>query len=155
MAVSRNASLPAKPISGGGGCRQPARLSPYAAAVHRALPVGGAHRHPRLGRGRVTLDAFLAEDHALVSNRGCVPGVVDKPLAALGRSRRVVLTFPDFLVAPAVVARTDLVMTVPECIARGYAESHTLRLFKPPVNVAPFDVVFTWPARSVADPAMQ
>ncbi|MFC0709121.1 LysR substrate-binding domain-containing protein [Azorhizophilus paspali] len=111
--------------------------------------------HPRLGRGRVTLNAFLAEDHALVSNRGCVPGVVDKPLAALGRSRRVVLTFPHFLVAPAVVARTDLVMTVPECIARGYAESHALRLFKPPVDAAPFDVAFAWPARSVADPAMQ
>ena len=111
--------------------------------------------HPRLGKGKITLDAFLSEDHALVSNRGRVPGVVDKPLVALGRSRRVVLTFPHFLVAPAVVARTDLVMTVPACIAHGYAESHALRLFEPPVDVAPFDVAFAWPARSVADPAMQ
>lgn len=111
--------------------------------------------HPRLGRGKITLDAFLAEDHALVSSRGRVPGVVDKPLAALGRSRRVVLTFPHFLVAPAVVARTDMVMTVPACIAYGYAESHALRLFEPPVDVVPFDVAFAWPARSVADPAMQ
>lgn len=112
--------------------------------------------HPRLGgNAEVTLDAFLAEDHALVSSRGRVPGVVDKPLAALGRTRRVVLTFPHFLVAPAVVARTDLVMTVPACIAHGYAESHALRLFEPPVVAQPFDVAFAWPARSVADPAMQ
>jgi len=81
------------------------------------------------------------------ANRGCLPGVVEKPLAALGRSRRVVLTFPHFLVAAAVVARTDLVMTVPECIARGYAESQALRLFKPPVNAAPFDVAFAWLVR--------
>lgn len=111
--------------------------------------------HPRLGRGRVALDAFLAEDHALVSSRGRVPGVVDRPLAALGRSRRVVLTFPHFLVAPAVVARTDLVMTVPACIAHSFAESYALRLFEPPVEAAPFDVAFAWPARTAADPAMQ
>ncbi|MCL2899682.1 LysR family transcriptional regulator [Brenneria tiliae] len=111
--------------------------------------------HPRLGQDEVTLDGFLAEDHALVSSRGRVAGVVDKPLAALGRSRRVVLTFPHFLVAPAVVSHTDLVMTVPECIAHSFAESYDLRLFEPPVDAAPFDVAFAWPARSVADPAIR
>ncbi|GAA5235883.1 hypothetical protein [Verticiella sediminum] len=103
-------------------------LTPLAACMHQRAPGS-------LGRGEITLDAFLAEDHALVSSRGRVPGVVDKPLTALGPTRRVVLTFPHFLVAPAVVvARTDLVMTVPACIAHAYAESHALRLFEPPVD---------------------
>ncbi|ANF57252.1 LysR family transcriptional regulator [Halotalea alkalilenta] len=111
--------------------------------------------HPRLGMGEITLEAFLGEEHALVSNRGHVPGAVDTALAALGRSRRVVLTLPHFIAVPAVVARTDLVMTVPTCIAEGYAEYPRLRLFEPPVMVLPFDVIIAWPARSGADPAMQ
>ncbi len=110
--------------------------------------------HPRLSR-RVTLDEFLAADHALISLQGMVPGVVDHALEGLGRSRRVALTLPHSLVGPAIVARTDLVMTIPRRVADGLADRRGLRAFPPPVPLAGFDVVMAFHPRSAAEPPIQ
>jgi DNA-binding transcriptional LysR family regulator len=63
--------------------------------------------HPRLGE-KVTLESFLAEDHALVSRRGRTAGVVDTQLEPLARRRQVALTLPHYLAAAAMLAETDL-----------------------------------------------
>jgi DNA-binding transcriptional LysR family regulator len=110
--------------------------------------------HPRLSR-RVTLEEFLAEDHALISPRGVVPGVLDHALEALGRTRRVALTVPHYLVAPLIVAHTDLIITLPRRIAESFARAHHLRTFAPPVRVDGFDVVMAFHPRSVAEPPIQ
>jgi DNA-binding transcriptional LysR family regulator len=107
--------------------------------------------HPRLPR-RVTLDAFLAEDHALISPQGVSPGALDHALEALGRTRRVALTVPHYLVAPMILAGTDLVMTLPRRIGERFARAHRLRTFRPPVDLEGFDVVMASHPRSVADP---
>jgi DNA-binding transcriptional LysR family regulator len=110
--------------------------------------------HPRLSR-RVTLEEFLAEDHALISPRGVVPGVLDHALEALGRTRRVALTVPHYLVAPVIVAHTDLIMTLPRRIGESFARAHHLRTFAPPVTLDGFDVVMAFHPRSVAEPPIQ
>jgi len=110
--------------------------------------------HPRLP-ARVTLEAFLAEDHALISMRGLSPGVVDGALEALGRTRRVALTVPHYLVAPAIVATTDLILTLPRRVADGFADLHRLRVFPPPVALKGFDVAMASHPRSAADPSLR
>lgn len=109
--------------------------------------------HPRLPR-RVSLDAFLAERHALISPRGQARGVVDRALEAHGRCRHVVLTIPHYLAAPSIVAHTDLVMTLPRRVADGYAE-YPLRQFPTPIKLKGFDVVMASHARSMAEPSVQ
>jgi DNA-binding transcriptional LysR family regulator len=109
--------------------------------------------HPRLPE-QVTLEEFLAEDHAMVTATGRTSGPVDRSLAALGRSRRVVLTVPHYLLAPALFATTDLIMTVPYRIALALAPAHGLRIFSPPLPLPEFDVAFAWHPRSSADPAV-
>src|SRR5262245_35834507 len=106
--------------------------------------------HPRLSR-RPALTEFLAEDHALISFRGVTPGVVDSALGALGHTRRVALTVPHYLVAPMIVARTDLIMTLPSRVADAFAHYHVLRSFRPPIKLEGFDVVMAFHPRSTAE----
>jgi len=109
--------------------------------------------HPRLSR-RPTLDEFLAADHALISTRGVAPGVLDAALEKLGHSRRIALTLPHYLVAPGVVAGTDLVMTLPRRIVDRHGIAG-LRVFPPPFAVPGFDVVMACAQRSESDHAIR
>ena len=90
----------------------------------------------------------------LISPRGRVPGVVDGPLKRLGRTRRVAVTLPHFLAGPAIVARTDFVMTIPRRIGLKFSEVYALRIFAPPLRVPGFDVAVAWSARYDIDPAV-
>jgi DNA-binding transcriptional LysR family regulator len=109
--------------------------------------------HPRLSK-KPTLGEFLAEGHVLISPQGRVPGAVDAPLKRLKQKRRVAVTLPHFLAGPAIVARTDFVMTIAGRIARKYSELYSLRVFSPPLRVPGFEVAMAWPTRGEADPAI-
>jgi len=70
--------------------------------------------HPS-GPGPIDLDAFCALEHILVSPvGGGFSGATDVALTALGRARRVSVSVPSFLLAPALVATSDGVFTEDE-----------------------------------------
>jgi len=77
-------------------------------------------RHPALRR-RLAKHTYAALDHVLVAPRGLPGSAVDTALEALGLSRRVVLRMPHFTAAAVVVSKTDLVVTLPEGLAREVA----------------------------------
>lgn len=110
--------------------------------------------HPRLS-AMPTLDEFLAEGHLLIAPEADAKGPVDAALARLGRTRRVAVTTPHFLSAPAMVAGSDYVMTIARRIAEQVAELYGLRLFEPPVPVGGFDVAMAWPTQRQGDPAVE
>ena len=68
--------------------------------------------HP-LASAPLTLDAYCAARHLLVSFSGRPYGFTDEALAALGRERRIVLTVNQFFTAGRVVARSDLLTVLP------------------------------------------
>ncbi|MEZ4237474.1 MAG: LysR family transcriptional regulator, partial [Myxococcota bacterium] len=92
-------------------------------ALVRRTVLGGTYRcylrraHPALERP-LDLDAYVALPHLLVSPTGAGAGLVDRLLAGVGRQRRVALRVPTFAVAAQVAARTDLVLTAPDSLAR-------------------------------------
>ena len=69
--------------------------------------------HP-LAQGPLTLDAFCAASHVLVSFSGRAHGFADQALASLNRNRRVVLTVNQFFTAARVVLMTDYLTVLPE-----------------------------------------
>jgi len=71
------------------------------------------HDHP-LAQAPLTLDAFCAADHVLVSFSGRAHGFVDQALASLERSRRIVLTVNQFFTAALAIAGTDLLTVLPD-----------------------------------------
>src|SRR5690606_34178228 len=68
--------------------------------------------HP-LASSELTLDAYCAAHHLLVSVSGRPYGHVDETLATLGRSRRTVPPVNEFLTAGIVVASSDLLTVRP------------------------------------------
>jgi DNA-binding transcriptional LysR family regulator len=109
--------------------------------------------HPRLS-ARPSLDAFLAEGHLLISPAGRTAGVVDTALARIGRRRRVAVTVPHFLAAPAIVARTDLAVTLARRIALQLADTYQLNAFPLPFKLPGFALTMAWHARAEADSAV-
>ena len=107
--------------------------------------------HPAARRGGLTLDAWLALPHLLVAPRGKPGSAVDAALAAMGRARRVGLMVPQFLVAPHVVAASDLVWTAPERMARAYAALLPLTVAPVPIALEGFTVWQSWHERRHRD----
>jgi DNA-binding transcriptional LysR family regulator len=107
--------------------------------------------HPVLRRG-LTLEHFVEMKHALITITGEGGGIVDTALAAKRLSRRVALRIPSFLAAPLVVARSDLVVTMPRRTALEFASLAPLVLVEPPIRLPGFDVSQLWHERQHAEP---
>jgi DNA-binding transcriptional LysR family regulator len=101
---------------------------------------------------RIDLDAYCRADHVLVSPGGDLRGVVDGQLAAMGRSRRVILGLPAFLPALAAAAATGALLTLPARVARAFAGGFGLVTAEPPLPVRSFPVSVFWHRRNDADP---
>jgi DNA-binding transcriptional LysR family regulator len=106
--------------------------------------------HPRLSR-KPTLDEFLAEGHVLISPAGRTQGIVDSALDRVRRKRHVTITLPHFLAAPAVIARTDYIMTIARRAAEETVKTYNLRTFPPPFRLPGFEVAMAWHPRSRTD----
>jgi DNA-binding transcriptional LysR family regulator len=101
---------------------------------------------------RLTLAAYCAADHVLVSPGGDLSGVVDQRLEALGRKRSVVLGLPSFLPALAAVSASNALVTLPARVAKAFAAGFGLVTARPPLELRSFPVSVFWHRRNDADP---
>jgi DNA-binding transcriptional LysR family regulator len=110
--------------------------------------------NPKIGK-RLTLAKFTDLSHAFISPRGGgFYGATDRALAAMDRARRIAVSVPHFLVAPFLVAGSDLIMVMPERVARHYAATLPLRILEPPVGIEGFAVFQVWHERAEHDPGV-
>jgi DNA-binding transcriptional LysR family regulator len=79
--------------------------------------------------------------------------MVDDALAPRGLTRRIALTVPHFLVAPLVIASSDLVLTLAERVARSFVTMAPLEIREPPIAVRGFTMYQSWHERRRGDPA--
>ncbi|MET0498081.1 MAG: LysR family transcriptional regulator [Steroidobacteraceae bacterium] len=70
---------------------------------------------------KLSLKQYLALEHIVVHAEGRTEEVIESYLARKKIRRRVVLTTPHFASAPIIVAQSDLIVTVPEPLARYFA----------------------------------
>lgn len=77
--------------------------------------------HPAL-RARLTAKTYAGLEHVLVAPRGLPGSTVDSALEPLGLTRRVILRIPHFAAAAAIVAQSDLVVTLPGDFATALAK---------------------------------
>ncbi len=108
--------------------------------------------HPRWTGEALTLEAYLAESHVLVSPQGVGLGPVDTWLQRHGQRRHVACTFTQFASAARQVAQSDLVCTMPRRVAEGLAQLAPLRLWAPPLPLPTYEVVMLWHAAQHQDP---
>jgi DNA-binding transcriptional LysR family regulator len=111
--------------------------------------------HPAL-RGRLTLDAFCALSHVLVSPRGGgFSGPVDGALEAIGRRRSVTMSLPRFATLPRLLAKSELVAAAPQRFANLAFVKALCESRKLPFEVPPFTMKLVWHRSRDADPAQR
>jgi DNA-binding transcriptional LysR family regulator len=111
-----------------------------------------ASDHPA-AQAPMTLDAFLALEHILVSPEGDRYGIVDAALAQLGKQRKLALTLPHMFAVPAVVARTRMTATLLKRAASTGTDSKLIKLFTPPLALPEIVFHLLWHRRSETNPA--
>jgi DNA-binding transcriptional LysR family regulator len=110
--------------------------------------------HP-LASGELTLDAYCAARHMLVSFSGRPYGFIDEALASLGRKRHVLITVNQFFTAGRVVVGSDLLTVLPRHFVpvTGIADRLVQRPL--PLNVPAVHVDALWRRRGPQEKAME
>ena len=94
---------------------------------------------------RLSLDAFLAAEHAVVHAGGRSQEIFERFLERKRLRRRIVLLTPHFLSLPMIIARSDLITTVPHALALHFVRlSGDLAIAQPPFAIAGFDLKQHW-----------
>jgi DNA-binding transcriptional LysR family regulator len=101
--------------------------------------------HPA-ARKKLTLAAFIAQEHMKVSMSPTDVRFVDDVLARLGHARRIALNVPHWLVVPYTLKKTDFFAVMPRHLAMALMDED-LRMVELPFRSAPFDWEMYWHRR--------
>ena len=104
--------------------------------------------HPRI-QHKISLDEYMREAHIHVSSRRKGGGQIDAYLARLGLQRDIQLRIQHSRAASPIVARTDLLLTVPQSLTQG-TELQVLEL---PFALPMLDWHLYWAQRHETDRA--
>ncbi|MBQ0933905.1 LysR family transcriptional regulator [Ideonella paludis] len=110
--------------------------------------------HP-LADQPLTLEAYCAAHHLLVSFSGRAHGFVDQALAAVGQQRRIVLTVNQFYTAGRVVAGSDLLTVLPQSFVEATGAADALVVKPLPLPLGRVHVEMMWHLRKDALPAQR
>ncbi|MBW4523101.1 MAG: LysR family transcriptional regulator [Scytolyngbya sp. HA4215-MV1] len=110
--------------------------------------------HPHIGES-LSLNEYLSTPHLLISVKEDRIGRVDYLLAKQNLKRQVALSVPHFLVAPTILAQTDLIATLATRIAQSCSQHQPLKLLPLPIDLTGFAVWMRWHQSTQASPACQ
>ncbi|TSA10128.1 MAG: LysR family transcriptional regulator [Betaproteobacteria bacterium] len=108
--------------------------------------------HPLTGAG-ISAKQFRAASHVLVSYAGTGHQVIEETFVRERLSARIAARVPHFLVVPMILARTDLIVTVPSRVAAVFAGLGSFKVLKLPLHMPSFEVRLHWHQRFHQDPA--
>ena len=111
-------------------------------------------RHPLL-RGGLSLEKYLSARHVTVSSRRRGATIEDFELSRLGLQRHVITRCQHYFVAWKTVAQTDLLLTVPQSLAKQHSNYHNLKQYELPVELPPLAVHMYWHKNAETDAAVQ
>ena len=108
--------------------------------------------HPVVG-ARISAKQFREAAHVLVSYAGTGHQVIEETFVAQGLGARIAARVPHFLVVPMILARTDLIVTVPSRVAAIFAQTGNFKILPLPLRMPSFEVRLHWHQRFHQDPA--
>jgi DNA-binding transcriptional LysR family regulator len=100
-----------------------------------------------------SLQAYAALRHLLVAPTATGSTPIDAVLEKHGLRRRIAMTVPHFLVAPFIVASSDLALTAPARLLDPFARRLRLRRVELPLRPPGYQISQVWAARSRDDEA--
>ena len=112
-----------------------------------------AKRHPVGKRQELTLEEYVSSKHMLISRTGTRVGLIDEWLSERGLARQIALIVPHFLSAPFIVAKTDMILSLPKRIANEFVGLAPLNVLPVPMELPAYDLVMVWHPLREPDPA--
>jgi DNA-binding transcriptional LysR family regulator len=109
--------------------------------------------HPTIDHD-MTLDQFLAADHAVVAPEGRSQEIFERRMSELNLERRIALRSPHITTVPLLVATSDLITVVPRAVGDLYARFACLKLVDPPISIPPIEIKQFWHRRVHNDPGV-
>jgi DNA-binding transcriptional LysR family regulator len=106
--------------------------------------------HPRIGNV-LDLQAFLEVDHIVVGQRCPGPAMIEGLLREAGLRGRIVLRIADYLSAPTLVARSDLICIAPRALGEAFASPLGVRSMALPISYQPIPLRQFWHRRMHSD----
>jgi DNA-binding transcriptional LysR family regulator len=116
---------------------------PFVVAARKGHPVTEAP---------LTVEAYAAQNHVLVSPRGDPSGALDRLLVDYGQRRRVALLVATYLAVPAALAASDLIATLPSRAAGLIAAHAGIATMPLPIDFAA-TISMAWHRRAASEPA--
>jgi DNA-binding transcriptional LysR family regulator len=116
----------------------------YVCVMRAAHPLAAAPLH---------YGDFVSADHLTVTHVGDVTQVVDTLLRARGISRRVVLSINQSLLAPVVLARSDLILTTFRHMVERLPAFAGLHVTPVPLDIKPVAIRLVWHGGLARHPA--
>ncbi|WP_118857943.1 LysR family transcriptional regulator [Sphingomonas mesophila] len=98
-----------------------------------------------------SLKAFTSARHVLVSSTGDASGIVDELLASRGLDRQIALTVPNFFMAAAAIAASDLIGALPSRFAAEATKTFPVQVLAPPVPIQSTDLHVVVPKTAMLD----
>ncbi|RGP36557.1 LysR substrate-binding domain-containing protein [Pseudotabrizicola alkalilacus] len=98
------------------------------------------------------LDRWLAFPHILVSGKGETRSPFDSELARIGRSRRIGLVVPSFIMVPGLLQETNMIAMLPSRLVAVRPDQISLPL---PIPVAGFPLHLGWHRRRTKDKGLR
>ena len=120
---------------------------PFVVAARKGHPIS-----PEISGAPLTVEAYAAQDHVLVSPRGDPSGALDRILVDYGQRRRIALLVATYLAVPAALAASDLIATLPSRAASLIAAHAELAILPLPIDFAA-TVSMAWHRRAASEPA--
>ena len=116
---------------------------PFVVVARRGHPIAGQ---------QLSLEAYAALNHILVSPRGDASGALDRILVDFGLRRRIALLVATYLALPVALAASDLVAAVPSRTARQIAATAEIEIMPLPIDFS-MTVSMAWHRRAASEPA--
>lgn len=111
--------------------------------------------HPEIRRN-LTLDAYVRYPHVLWGMEPvpfpAIELMVDEALDRRGLSRTAGIRVGNGMLAPAIVAATDMIATVSDRVAHASAALLPLNVMRPPIELDGADISMYWHERTHLDP---
>lgn len=111
-----------------------------------------SREHPAIGR-KLTMAQYLAAQHVVVTPWDESRGSIDLVLDRLGVTRDVAMQLPSVLVAPFIVARSHLLMTIPHRAALILRDAAPVAIYPTPFDAPRYTLKIYQHTRHAGTPA--
>lgn len=106
-------------------------------------------------RRSLTLATYMKAEHLVIGSPAISESLIKKALGARASHRRIRLRVPHYMIAPFVLAHTDLVAILPRTLSAAFTRLGVLAEVPVPFPIPPVITRQFWHSRSTHDPACQ